>query len=90
MKKKSFLAYIDKDEWPTDMETLQSNMHQSTTLDEELTENSGNDEVILPSLLDEFQRHFPKLAEKIEDREERSVQESSHGRKEMNPRQEVF
>lgn len=63
-EEKTLLDYIEKDEWLTEMATLRSNKHRSTTLDKELTENTGNEEVIFPSLLEAFRRYFPKVAEK--------------------------
>lgn len=63
------LAYIDKDELPTEMATLRINMLWSTTPDEELTEITGDDGVILPPLVDAFPRHFPKYADKIGERQ---------------------
>lgn len=61
LDEKKFLAHTDKDEWPAKMATLRSNTPRSTTLDEDLTEYTGNGDVNLSSLLDAFRRHFLKL-----------------------------
>lgn len=51
------------------MATVRSNMHQSKPLDQKLTENTGNDDVILLFLLDAFRKYFPKVADEIEESE---------------------
>lgn len=69
-EQKGFLVYIDKDDWLTEMGTLHINMLWPLTLGEELTENTGMDNVIFPFLLDVLRRHFHRVAVETGESEE--------------------
>ncbi len=57
-----FLRFIEATEWPKEMESIERNMLGSVMLDKELEENSGNEFVVLPKILQSFKRHFPDMA----------------------------
>ena len=58
-EEQKFLDYIAPDAWPTEMDRIRENLLGTIQLDDELTLNHGNKEV-LPSLLNAYKRHFPK------------------------------
>lgn len=43
-------------------------MHSCTILDDELMENAGNDDFVLPSLRDTYNRHFPVHSDELKNK----------------------
>ncbi len=57
-----FLRFIESDNWPREMHDLRKNLLQTTLFDKDLEENSNNEFMVLPNLLDAYRRHFPHIA----------------------------
>lgn len=64
-----FFRFIDKTEWPVNMYTLRENLLRETSFDEEVRKNNGNDDIVLPSLLESFRRLFPIIVDEQDERD---------------------
>lgn len=67
-EERKFLAFIEQDEWPNNMETIHENLLHTITYDHELDENKGNSIDILPVLWSSFKRLYPGRAKGLEER----------------------
>lgn len=65
-KEKKFMTYIGKYQWPTEMKAIPNNTLRSTILDDEIIKNAGNGDIAMTPSLKLLRRHYPKLAEEIE------------------------
>ncbi len=61
-EEKKFLNYLEMDKWPNGMENIRNNLLRTTSMDDEITLNRGNDQSILDSLHSALQRMDPQLA----------------------------
>lgn len=60
-----FLVFLRPDTWPTEMQTMRTNLLRTTLFDKELTENEGSEQ-ILPSFLEIYRSKFPAVANQSE------------------------
>lgn len=61
------LSFVPGNKWAEQMETERMNLLRSTSLDSEIASNMGNDNHILPTLLNLLRRLDPALGQKYDD-----------------------
>lgn len=69
-EEEKFLRVIEKCDWPDEMQNFKHNMLKCRVLDQELTGNQINDDTVLSSLLEAFQRHYPMLVDEVRESQE--------------------
>ncbi len=71
-----FLKYIGAEKWPKNMETTRENLLRTTSYDENLMSNSGNNSDVLDKIWNSYKRQYPGDALALE---KRDMQASSPG-----------
>ena len=88
-EEKKFLRYLESDAWPDRMQTIRHNLLRTTTLDDEIKLNRGNDLTILVSLRSTMLRIDPVLVDRQDQRlQEKQKSASSQDQTEQDDQQQ--
>jgi len=74
MEEKKFLSYLEAECWPTYMSIIRTNLLRTTSMDDEVKLNRGNDLSIMASLRSTLQRYDPRLADRQDERQRRKIE----------------
>lgn len=63
--KKTFFEYFNMSKWPEELHNVRGRLLRTTIMDKDLMQNQGNDDHVLPALLNTYGRHFPAQGDAI-------------------------
>lgn len=62
VEEQKFFLFHEQQIWPTELEKVRTTLLQDTSLDNEITENKGNEFTLLPFLLKRYKALFPSIS----------------------------
>ncbi len=87
-EERKFLDYLELDSWPKEMDTVRNNLLRTTSMDDEILLNRGNDLSVLDSLRETLQRIDPQMVDR-QDEKLRQKQFSQECRENESPEQNL-